>query len=198
MSFKQNLSVASALLSRKNILFTGAAAFALSATVAGLASMSLDATASSEKAAVVKVANAAATGEGVKSKPIDESTKAPMLAKVGELTTLKFKVGSFEVGAEEKAALTKWATQDETLSAAKVHVKGFSGNSTVKYDERRALAFSRAWSVKEVLVTEGKLPAKKVRMFFFSNDHMGQPRAEVLRFETAEMAQADAKKSLKK
>jgi hypothetical protein len=110
---------------------------------------------------------------------------------MAELGTLYFKLGRHDLTSDDQHQLALFAKEPATQSAVKIHVRGFSGNSSVSYDERRTLAFSRAWSVKEALTTKHGIPLQKVRMFYISNDHMGKARVEMKRFDSVEAATKD-------
>jgi outer membrane protein OmpA-like peptidoglycan-associated protein len=115
---------------------------------------------------------------------------APLALKMEmKLLSLEFGKGSTELTAATKVELD--AKVAEYKAAHKVHVRGFSGNMNIAYSVRKGLAFERALRVKNYLVEQG-VEAKTIRLFYQSQDHLGQPRAEV----TWYMSDADAEKDV--
>ena len=119
---------------------------------------------------------------------VQEST--PLALKMEtQLKSLEFNKGSTELTPAAKAELD--AEVAAYKAAAKVHVRGFSGNTVIAYSVRKGLAFERALRVKTYLVEQG-VEAKNIRLFYQSHDHMGQPRAEVSWFVSEDAAAKDA------
>lgn len=112
------------------------------------------------------------------------------------LASLDFKKGQIELTVGAKETL-KSQIEQFNANVNKVHVKGFSGNLTIAYSVRKGLAFERAYAVKQFLVENGVEPSK-VRLFYFAQDHAGQPRADINWLMTGDEAQEDAKIALKK
>lgn len=132
-------------------------------------------------------------------KAVDDNIKTqPTLALKLEshLGSLDFKKGGVEL---TEAAKIDLLAQIEKFSkpSVKVHTKGYSGNINVAYSVRRGLAFERAYAVKKYLVENGVAP-EKVRIFYFSEDHTGKPRAEANWLMSDEDVAQDLKLSLQK
>ena len=120
----------------------------------------------------------------------------PTLTVETQLYSVAFQPGRVDLSPEEKMALGARAKAERFSDAAKIHLQGRSGNTTVAAEERQRLAFGRAWSVKQALVNDFGIEPAKVRMFTFTVDHYGNPRVDVKAFETAEAAAEDAKNRL--
>lgn len=113
-----------------------------------------------------------------------------------EITSVTFDEGQTTLDAASLEKISIFASKPETLSAFKIHVKGYSGNRSVKSQERRKLAFERAFSVKMALTSTHGYAPEKIRIFYFPNDHFGHPRSEFNSFPTQQDAEKDAKLNL--
>lgn len=124
-------------------------------------------------------------------------TQPALLLKLdSHLASLDFKKGGVELTEAAKIDLRAQIEKFSTASV-KVHTKGYSGNINVAYSVRRGLAFERAYAVKKYLVENGVAP-EKVRIFYFSEDHSGKPRAEANWLMSDEDVAQDLKLSLQK
>lgn len=140
--------------------------------------------------------------ESTKAQPIlianVKDADAPALAFETKIYSASFKPGSIELSPEEKRLFLDSVKMLGAADAAKIHVQGVSGNRSVPFKVRRKLAFNRAWEIKTILVEEFQIAPKKIRLFTFTTDHNGTPRAVISVFDTEEAAQADADRRLGK
>jgi outer membrane protein OmpA-like peptidoglycan-associated protein len=100
-----------------------------------------------------------------------------------KIESVDFPLGSFSINEGMTKSILAFSQAQETLTAEKIHITGFSGGRNVPKDERSKLSFNRAFATKLAMVDAG-IPAKKMRLFYFSNDHLGAPRAEFKAYKT--------------
>lgn len=125
-----------------------------------------------------------------------QTAPSVVLKLATSITSVRFPGGGIELDSEGKAQLASFANDPLTKTAVKIHLRGFSGNSTISSTERRRLAFERAFSVKVALTNVHGIEPQKIRMFYFTNDHFGQPRTEFNSFQTLAEAELDTAKRL--
>jgi outer membrane protein OmpA-like peptidoglycan-associated protein len=111
------------------------------------------------------------------------------------ITSITFPPGGITPSAEAKLALQTFA--DAHTDAAKIHIVGYSGGRSYPQSERSKTALNRAFAVKIALVEAGVEP-QKLRLFYHSNDHYGQPRAEYEAFSNRAEADLDASMRLQR
>ena len=140
---------------------------------------------------------ASATPTSVVTSTTTPSTVSPtpplpslQLKMAASITSVRFPTGGVLLDPVAAAQVASFAAEPLTKSAAKIHLTGYSGNSKFTLRERRQLAFERAFSVKVALTNNHGYDPQKIRMFYLSNDHFGQPRVDFQTFQTIAEASA--------
>jgi hypothetical protein len=92
----------------------------------------------------------------------------------------------------EKQGVEAFAKDPATVSAKKIHLKGFAGESGVAYQSRKEMALARAFAVKTILTNDSGVEARKIRVLFKASDLNQAPSVKMTAFETMEEANKDA------
>lgn len=130
-----------------------------------------------------------------KIEPVAALTASTLQLKMAtSITSVRFPTGGVLLDPVAAAQVASFAAEPNTKSAAKIHLTGYSGNSKFTLRERRQLAFERAFSVKVALTNSHGYDPQKIRMFYLSNDHFGQPRVDFQTFQTIAEASASLSK----